>query len=61
MRVTVKIGTVEVTVDRPNFIDDGLADGRENRMKDTVVPTLEEATKRAKELYQLQIRKPEGV
>lgn len=53
MRVTVKIGAVEVTVDRPRFNDEGDPKGRQNRMNDTVIPTLNEAVNKAKELYQL--------
>ncbi len=52
MKVTVKIEDIEVTIDRPNFGDDGpdttLAERRVNMMKDTVFPTLEAATARAK-------------
>jgi hypothetical protein len=58
MKVTVKIGTVEVTVDRQNFKDDGDHQRRTYIMRDTVIPTLDKVVEKAKELYQLQKQNP---
>lgn len=60
MRVTVRISDVEVTIERENF-DDYTAtipghrsDVRQNMMKDTVLPTLQAAIDKAKDLYNLK-------
>lgn len=60
MRVTIKIGTVEVTVDRPNFQDYKIgvyqnpAGARGLMITDSIIPVLKEATEKAKELYKFQ-------
>lgn len=60
MKVTVRISDVEVTIERKNFDDYSvekpthLSDVRINMMKDTVIPTLEAAIEKAKELYNLK-------
>ena len=59
MRVTIKIGTVEVTVDRPNFVEP--SSNKALAMESSVLPTLKEATDRAKELYQLQPHHVDGI
>lgn len=54
MKITVKIGTVEVIVDRPNYKEPETTKGDEYAMNDTILPTLREAAEKAKELYNLQ-------
>lgn len=55
MKVTVKIGDVEVTIERAQFMEDGAyisgTQFRQDIVKDTVMPTLKEATEKAKELF----------
>ena len=57
MKVIVKIADIEVVVDRPKFYDTENYDSQERRqnlMNDTILPTIKEATERAKELYKLK-------
>lgn len=60
MKVTVRISDIEVIIERPNMGDyckDDTADGpqwRESLLKGTVLPMLETATEKAKELYNLK-------
>lgn len=57
MKITVKIDSVEVVIDRPSFGDYGdrhIQEARQNIMKDTVIPMLTEATNKAKELFNLK-------
>ena len=60
MKITVKIEDIAVEIDRPKFADyaHGISSSgskwRKNLMEDTVLPTLEEAINKAKELYKLK-------
>jgi hypothetical protein len=54
MRVTVKIGNVEVTIERPNFKEAVYVSAESQTMKDVVIPTLSAAIEQAKELYNLK-------
>jgi hypothetical protein len=57
MKITVRISSIEIIIDRPDMSDydsRAVLDGREWRnalMSDSVVPMLTEAVKQAKELY----------
>lgn len=55
MKITVRIGSVEVVVDRPDFKDAAPAvngpELRRNILTDTVFPVLEKAVEIAKELH----------
>lgn len=58
MKIKVKIDTIEIEIDRPNFrdYDKSVTNGvewRMNMMKDSVIPTLTELVNKAKELYEL--------
>lgn len=58
MKITVRIASVEVIIERPKLEDwhlnDEFANGpefRKDMMENTVIPMLREATDKAKELY----------
>lgn len=54
MKITVKIATIEVTVDRPNFKEANTVGQDEPVMKTVIIPTLHEAVQKAKELYNIK-------
>ncbi len=61
MRITVKIGDIEVTIDRPKMDDYTIGaagnDGpkwRTSLLETAVLPMLTEATNKAKELFNLR-------
>lgn len=54
MRVTVKIGDIEVTIKRPGFREGNMAAQDRATLSEQVIPTLKEATDKAKELYNLK-------
>ena len=54
MRITVKIDTIEISIDRPKFREGATEDQDKYNMRSTVMPCLEEVIKKAKELYELR-------
>lgn len=57
MKITVRMQDIEIIIDRPTFVDrkDGQdSTFRNNLMNDTVIPMLNEATEKVKELYKLR-------
>lgn len=57
MKITVKIASVEIIIDRPNMsdydsnFDCNAIEWRKSLLEGTVIPMLSEAVKSAKELY----------
>lgn len=55
MRITVKIGDIEVTVDRTDFKETIYLEKDEQLFKVAVLPVIIEAVEKAKELYKFKI------
>jgi hypothetical protein len=51
MKITVRIGEVEVIIDRPGFNEGEGVERRKNIMEDTLMPMLTETINKAKELF----------
>lgn len=58
MRITVRIEDIEVTVDRHDFKEAEILVNESIIMKDVVLPSIKEATDKAKELYKLKYERP---
>lgn len=54
MKITVKIEGIELIVERPQFTESSDRVLMKSRMEDTIKPTIEFLTEKAKELYLLK-------
>jgi hypothetical protein len=57
MRITVKISDIEIVVDRPEYKEAASISQDLDIMKQTILPTLKEATNAALELYNNRLEK----
>lgn len=55
MKIIVKISDIEVVINRPNFSDAKSTEQDKSILKDTILPTLNVAVEKTKELYNNRI------
>jgi hypothetical protein len=55
MKITVKISDIEICIERPEFKEWASNTAQKDFMTDTIIPTLEKAIEKAKELYNNRI------
>lgn len=51
MKITVRISSIEIIIDRPDFMESKALNHDPVVLRESVLPTLTEAVKQAKELY----------
>lgn len=57
MKITVKISDIEVSIERPEFFEFKSETYQKQQYNETILPTIQEATKSALELYNNRIEK----